>query len=80
MVDKSTNPANDLGGALQFVSVFVFLARDFWRNFNDNGYCKKQFEPNRDQNFAVKPLACSWWSHLSFEHFDVISMVDKSRP
>ena len=27
MVDKSTNPANDLGGALQFVSVFVFLAR-----------------------------------------------------
>ena len=26
MVDKSTNNANDLGGALQFISVFVFLA------------------------------------------------------
>ena len=30
------------------------------------------------QNFAVKPLACSSWIHLSFEHFDVISVVDKS--
>ena len=28
------------------------------------------------------PAACGfmdpWWFHLSFEHFDVISMVDKS--
>ena len=23
----------------------------------------------------MKPLACGWWFHLSFEHFDVISMV-----
>ena len=27
---------------------------------------------------AVKPFACGLWFHLSFEHFDVISMVDKS--
>ena len=26
----------------------------------------------------MKPLACGSWFHLSFEHFDVISMVDKS--
>ena len=82
MVDKSTNNANDLGGDLQFVSVFVFLAGAIFRrrNFSDNGYCKKQFEPNRDQNFAVKPLTCTWWFHLSFEHFQVISMVGKSGP
>ena len=29
-------------------------------------------------NFAVKPLACSSWLHLSFKHFDIISTVDKS--
>jgi len=26
------------------------------------------------QNFAVKPLACVSWFHLSFEHFDVVSI------
>ena len=26
----------------------------------------------------MKPLACGSWFHLSLEHFDVISMVDKS--
>ena len=30
------------------------------------------------QNFAVKPLARGSWFHLSFEHFDVISMVDRN--
>ena len=30
------------------------------------------------QNFAVKPLACGSWFHLSFEHFNIISMVHKS--
>ena len=30
------------------------------------------------QNFAVKPRAAGEWFHLCFEHFDVISMVDKS--
>ena len=28
--------------------------------------------------FAVKQLACGSWFLLSFEHFDVISTVDKS--
>ena len=32
------------------------------------------------QNFAVRPLACGSWFHLSFEHVDVICMVDNSRP
>ena len=27
---------------------------------------------------AVKPLARGLWFHLSLEHFDIISMVDKS--
>ena len=31
-----------------------------------------------NENFAVKPLACNKWFHLSFEDFNVISMVDKS--
>ena len=30
------------------------------------------------ENLLVKPLACGLWFHLSLEHFDVISMVDKS--
>ena len=30
------------------------------------------------QNVRVKPLVCGSWFHLSFEHFDVISMFDKS--
>ena len=30
------------------------------------------------QNFALKPLACGWWFYFSFEHFDVIPVVDKS--
>ena len=25
----------------------------------------------------MKPLSCGSWFHFSFEHFDVISMVDK---
>ena len=29
-------------------------------------------------HFAVKLLAHDSWLHLSFEHFDIISMVDKS--
>ena len=29
-------------------------------------------------HFAAKQLACDSWFHLSFEHSDVISMVDKS--
>ena len=37
------------------------------------------FEQINVQNFAVKPLARSSWFHLSFEHFDVISMVGKIR-
>ena len=55
-------------------------------------YCKRQIHKNfhglyayqlqqwrqNVQNFAMKPLACGSWFHLSFEHFDVISMVDKS--
>ena len=28
------------------------------------------------QHFAVKPLASGWWFHLSFEHFDVFSIVE----
>ena len=31
-----------------------------------------------DQNLAVKPLARGAWFHLSLQHFDVISTVDKS--
>ena len=31
------------------------------------------------QTFAVKPFACGSWFHLRFEHFDVTSVVDKSR-
>jgi len=31
----------------------------------------------REGNFTVTPLACGWWFHLSFEHFYVISMIDK---
>ena len=27
---------------------------------------------------AVKSFACSLWFYLSFEHFDVVYMVDKS--
>ena len=30
------------------------------------------------KHFAVKPLACGSWFHLSFEHVDSTSMVDKS--
>ena len=30
------------------------------------------------KHFAVKPLACGSWFHLSFEHVDFTSMVDKS--
>ena len=30
-------------------------------------------------SFAVTPLACGLWFHLGFEHFDIISMADKSR-
>lgn len=30
------------------------------------------------QSFAMKPLVCSLWFHLSLEHFDHIFMVDKS--
>ena len=29
-------------------------------------------------HFAVKLLARDSWLHLSFEHFDIIFMVDKS--
>ena len=29
-------------------------------------------------HFAVKLLAHDSWLHLSFEHFDIFSMVDKS--
>ena len=29
-------------------------------------------------HFVVKLLACDSWLHLSFEYFDIISMVDKS--
>ena len=35
------------------------------------------FEHRNDH--AVKPFACGLWFHLNFEHFDVISMADKSR-
>ena len=27
------------------------------------------------QNFPMKPFACGLWFHMSFEHFDIISMV-----
>ena len=30
------------------------------------------------QNSAVKPLASGSWFHLSFEHFDVFSIVDRN--
>ena len=29
-------------------------------------------------HFAVKLFAYNSWLHVSFEHFDIISMVDKS--
>ena len=31
-----------------------------------------------NDNFAVKAVACNYWFHLSFEDFNVISMVDIS--
>ena len=30
------------------------------------------------KHFAVKPLACGSWFHLSFEHADITSVVDES--
>ena len=57
-------------------------------------YCKKQIDNNfprsvllstieikssqNVENFAVKPLVCGSWFHLSFKHFEAISIVDKS--
>ena len=41
-------------------------------------YSDRPYKWRHVQNFAVKPLACGSWFQLIFEHFDVISTVDKN--
>ena len=85
MVDKSTDHGNEVIVA-QFHFLFScsrFSAKVQWKwTSKTPNYCRKrnrkQFSWSvllptiRVKNFAIKPLA------LSFEHFDIISMVRKS--
>jgi len=85
MFNKSTDHGNDVM-VVQFVLLFftevIFREASMEMDFKTvNVECaQKQIDNNFPWSvlFAVKQLTWVSWFHLSFEHVDVISMVNKS--
>ena len=69
MVCESTHQGND---AMMAQSVFLFVYRSILQETSPG---KDHKNGQNVQNFAVKPFAFGSWFHLSFQHFDVLSLV-----